>query len=308
MSFKQYAAEGNSDLGDFSFNNRLNDPALYRPSEDLVTAVNVALKLGQPLLLTGEPGTGKTQLAYHVAHFFNLEDPLVFNAQTSSQVQDLFYTYDALRHFQFNQNNPTQLSRKEIEESFIEYQALGKAIKSKSRKVVLIDEIDKAPRDLPNDVLAAIENMEFRVAELGGEPIKAENAHRPIVIITSNSEKNLPDAFLRRVVYYHIPFPSPEELTRIVSLKVDGYGEEDLNILIDYFWGIRKDKSLRLKKDPATAELIFWVMLLKGMDFDPEGLKDVSSLSDTDKAVLRNSFSVLAKTQEDLRALKERVK
>ena len=266
MAFKQYAAEGNGELGKFSFNERLNNPALYRPSEDLVTAVNVALKLGQPLLLTGEPGTGKTQLAYHVAHFFKLGDPLVFNAQTSSQVQDLFYTYDALRHFQYNQNHATQLSREEVEASFIEYQALGKAIKSKSRKVVLIDEIDKAPRDLPNDVLAAIENMEFRVPELGGAPFKAQTTDRPIVIITSNSEKNLPDAFLRRVVYYHIPFPEPEELARIVSLKVDGYEPEALNTLIDYFWNIRKDKSLRLKKDPATAELIFWAMLLKGME------------------------------------------
>ena len=308
MAFNQYAAEGKSKLGDFSFNERLNNPALYRPSDDLVTAVNVALKLGQPLLVTGEPGTGKTQLAFHIAHFFDLGEPLVFNSQTSSQVQDLFYTYDALRHFQFNQNNATQLKREEIEEAFIEYQALGEAIRSNNRKVVLIDEIDKAPRDLPNDILAAIENMEFKVPELGGAPYKAEKTNRPIVIITSNSEKNLPDAFLRRVVYYHIPFPNPEELARIVSLKVEGYGKEDLDSLINYFWEIRKDKSLRLKKDPATAELIFWAMLLKGMDFDPQKLNDLGSLSDTDKATLRNSFSVLAKTQEDLKALKDRVK
>jgi len=307
MSFHQYAAKGNRTLGEFATNDRLNDPALYLPADDLISAVNVALSLGQPLLLTGEPGTGKTQLAYHVAHYFNLGDPLVFNAQTTSKAQDLFYLYDALRHFQYNQNNPEPLSRQEIENRFIEYKALGKAMQSNARKVVLIDEIDKAPRDLPNDVLAAIEDMEFSVPELGGEPFKADKSKRPIVIITSNSEKNLPDAFLRRVVYYHIPFPQGPTLSRILASKVEGYSPQKLEILIEYFEGIRDDKALRLKKNPATAELIFWAMLLYNMDFDPALLRDIGAMNEEDKAKLRNSFSVLAKTQEDLLALRKRV-
>ncbi len=304
MSFQLYAQTGQKALPDFQFNHRLNDPSLYVPSQELVNAVNVALTLGQPLLLTGEPGTGKTQLAHHIAYFFQLGEPLVFNAQTTSNAKDLFYTYDALGHFQYNQNNPEALSAVQVEQRFIRYQALGEAIRAQVRKVVLIDEIDKAPRDLPNDVLAAIEAMAFDVSEVG-KFYKADNHLRPIVVITSNSEKNLPDAFLRRVVYYHIPFPSPEALLEIVSAKIDGYDQVALEPLVAHFNQIRTDKSLKLKKNPATAELIFWAMLLYSMGFDPQVLGN-GSLSPKDQETLLTSYSVLAKTQEDLKALRKK--
>ncbi|MCH2080859.1 MAG: MoxR family ATPase [Saprospiraceae bacterium] len=306
MSFHIYGKEGKGKLPPFEVNQRLNDPSLYKPSTGLINAVNVALNLGQPLLLTGEPGTGKTQLAYHIAWFFELGDPLIFNAQTTSSATDLFYRYDALAHFQYNQNNANALSDDEIEQLFINYQALGSAIIEQERKVVLLDEIDKAPRDLPNDVLAAIEKLQFDVPEINKTYETSAN-NRPIIIMTSNSEKNLPDAFLRRVIYYHIPFPEAESLLDIISGKVDQFTQEELRLIVNHFNNIREDKSLKLKKLPATAELIFWANLLKKLNFPIAKLPDIAKLSEEEKEQLVTSYSVLAKTREDLETLKEKV-
>ena len=146
MNFNLYGNGEKGTLEAFVPNDNINNPALYIPSQGLKDAVNVALALGQPMLLTGEPGTGKTQLAFHVAHFFGLGDPLIFNAQTSSTATDLFYRYDALAHFQYNQNSAIPLSIKELEDRFVHFNALGEAIKQQKRVVVLIDEIDKAAR------------------------------------------------------------------------------------------------------------------------------------------------------------------
>ncbi len=296
MAFELYTADGQTDLPAPQFNPKLNDPVLYRPSKGLQDAVNVALALGQPLLVTGEPGTGKTQLAWHIAHHFKLSEPVVFNAQTTSTASDLFYKYDALGHFQYSHNQRDPLSPEQVEERFIQYQALGAAIRSGKRAVVLIDEVDKAPRDLPNDLLAAIERLEFRVPEIN-KSYRADQAQRPVIVITSNSEKNLPDAFLRRVVYYHIPFPDAKALLEILAKKVEGYVESDLNILIGHFEDIRASKMLR--KNPATAELIFWATLLHRLGFQPAAL-DAGKLGADDRARLLTSYSVLAKTKEDL--------
>lgn len=306
MSFYLYKGNEQANLPDFEPNERLNDPSLYRPAPGLSDAVNVALALGQPLLLTGEPGTGKTQLAHHIAWFFKLGKPIIFNAQTTSNATDLFYKYDALGHFQFSQNRPESLKPDELESLFIRYQGLGKAIQSDQRQVVLIDEIDKAPRDFPNDVLAAIEELAFSVPEIG-KTYSTTVRNRPIIVMTSNSEKNLPDAFLRRVVYYHIPFPDHDTLFEIVASKLEDFKEKELHSLIQHFEKIRSDRSLKLKKMPATAELIFWAMLLKKVDFDISKLEDVSSLTEADKQKLLSTYSVLAKTKEDLAALEKKI-
>jgi len=321
MSFHLYAQQGQNTLPPFSRNDKLNDASLYLPSPALVDAVNVALALGQPLLLTGEPGTGKTQLAHHLAWFFNLGKPLVFNAQTTSSATDLFYKYDALGHFQFNQNNNQSLAPDKLEELFIRYQALGKAILLSQKKeevqhlfsqeelaeiprraVVLIDEVDKAPRDLPNDVLAAIEDLRFTVHEIG-KTYETSLQNRPIIVMTSNSEKNLPDAFLRRVVYYHIPFPDADILLKILKSKIDGFSQEDLQTIIAHFEYIRTHRSIKLKKKPATAELIFWAMLLKQVNFDVKKLEEYKKLSEKEKETLFMTYSVLAKNQDDLNSL-----
>lgn len=294
-----------AELPDFVDNEKLDKPALYCRPEGLMDAVNVALQLGQPLLVTGEPGTGKTQLAYHLAYYFDLEEPLVYAVQTTSTATDLFYRYDALGHFQHAQNNKEPLTNEQLETRFIQYNALGKAIKEGKRVVVLIDEIDKAPRDLPNDILFAIEKLSFKVPELRDEKTKGPveyktvKAKRPVIILTSNSEKNLPDAFLRRVVYYHIDFEEVD-LDTILKNKTD-LPEQYRAKLIDYF--TKSIRSLKLKKPPATAELIAWATLLHAFAFPVE--KIGGTLTKDEKSKLAISFTVLAKTRDDLDTLKK---
>lgn len=280
----------------------LDDPSTYIPSDGLENAVNVALALGKPLLLTGEPGTGKTQLANHVAYIFDLGEPIVFNAKTSSVVKDLFYQYDALAHFQYSQTSNVPLTNEEVEQRFIRYVGLGKAIKEGRKAVVLIDEIDKAPRDLPNDVLFELEKLSFYVPEVN-QSYEVDRENRPVIILTSNSEKNLPDAFLRRVTYYHIPFPDAEALLMILQAKFGGYSEDALKALINHFQQIRNSRKHKLQKDPATAELINWAQLLLQLGFDARQLGDPDSLTEVERKQLRLSYSVLAKTKEDLVAL-----
>ena len=300
-------------LPPFESNPRLNDPALYQPAPELADAVNVALTLGLPLLLTGEPGTGKTELARHIAWFFDLGELIRFNVQTTSSANDLFYQYDALAHFQYSQNNAEPLTPDELERRFIRYQALGKAIQSGQRRVVLLDEIDKAPRDLPNDVLAALEDLEFYVPELDKWQ-RTDDANRPVIVLTSNTEKNLPDAFLRRVVYYNIEFPGPDKLLKIVAAKVKDPGAADsafdanLEALIGHFEDLRDDGGLKWQKKPATAELIQWAWLLKQSGFDPALLEHPGRLDEEARRQLLRSYSVLAKTREDLAALRKRLK
>ena len=276
---------------------RLDAPEGYVASPALRDAVNVAIALGQPLLLTGEPGTGKTRLAHSIAHELGLEAPLVFNTKTTSTARDLFYRYDSLQHF-----HEAQLGKKsDINiRDYISFQALGVAIRDSTlkRRVVLIDEIDKAPRDLPNDILDELEWMSFTVKETG-ETFTVNKPNRPILILTSNSEKNLPDAFLRRVVYYHIPFPDKETLSKIVGNRLqlsDSFQERMLADAINHFLEIRKSKGLR--KLPATAELLSWIHILDKHNID------INSQLDEQLSKLAMSYSILAKNKEDLRKLR----
>jgi MoxR-like ATPase len=300
--FNFYQNDGTQrDFPAVALNPRLNDPAFYQPDEGLINAVNVAINLGQPLLLTGEPGTGKTQLAFHVAHAFGLAEPLVFTAQTTSTARDLFYRYDALGHFQHSQTSKEVLKPEAIEEKFVRYEALGKAIREKDKRfVVLIDEVDKAPRDLPNDVLYALEKLEFKVPEID-KTFMSDPATRPFVILTSNSEKNLPEPFLRRVTFYHIDFPDEKVLLQILQSKSSGYSAEELPAFVTVFNNIRTGRKTKLKKNPATAELIHWVDLLYRMGFPAAAL--TGSISPADEEKLHISFSVLAKNKEDLDVL-----
>ena len=296
----------------------------YIMSEALTNAVEVAIALDQPLLLTGEPGTGKTRLAFKVAaelahqksDFYFEEEPLIFNTKTTSSARDLFYTYDALAHFQASNIKREAGTASSGTADFIELQALGKAIAmtnpqgidtnrfrtdlgEKARSsVVLIDEIDKAPRDFPNDILAEIERFEFQIKEQDSYNIQRDPSQRVVVIMTSNSEKNLPDAFLRRCIFFHIPFPDTNQLMAIAQSQLGQatqYTDELLQELIEKFKAVRK-KAVR--KPPATAELIAWLRILEMQE-----IFKTTADERTDK--LRRHLSVLVKTKEDMDAVKE---
>jgi MoxR-like ATPase len=290
---------------------RLDAPELYVAEKGLADAVNVALTLGQPLLVTGDPGTGKTQLAASVACELELPAPLTFHAKTTSTARDLFYRYDALAHFHDSHFRKDELKV----ESYITFEALGQAIllslpntdadrylpetlrgRGPTRSVVLMDEIDKAPRDFPNDILNEIEHLAFTVRETG-QSFAAGPEYRPILVLTSNSEKNLPDAFLRRCIFYHISFPSRDRLREIVLRRLGldhRLTPQVLEHALDHFEGIR---SLPLAKRPATAECLAWLRVLQHMQVDPRNLKPGQA------EALSLSYSVLVKNKDDLNRL-----
>lgn len=294
------------------------EPAGYLADKGLRDAVNVALALGRPLLVTGEPGTGKTQLANSIAYELSLP-LLIFYTKTTSCAQDLFYQYDALQRFHDAQ---MKLPVDDIE-SYITYQALGQAIllsatehtallseelraKAPTRAVVLIDEIDKAPRDLPNDILDEVEKMRFTVKETG-VTYSAERVYRPILVLTSNSEKQLPDAFLRRCVFYHIEFPLAAQLEEIIQsrFQASDFNPEHLAKItrgaLAHFKEIRSD-ILGLRKKPATAELLDWLHVLLSLELDPGNLEQLRP-EQLDSLAL--SYAILAKSREDVDRLLE---
>lgn len=247
-----------------------DQPALFREhgrylaSEELADAVNIAIAVGQPLLVTGEPGCGKTRLAWSVADELGLGEPLVFQTRSTSRAQDLLYRYDAVLRFHDIQVKSQGADGRFLADDparYVEYQALGRAILSPTRRLVLIDEVDKAPRDFPNDLLHELERMSFSVPELKTDrPFSA--AARPIVLITSNSERQLPLPFLRRCVFHHIEFPDHDRLCQIVEQRLGPLGIERglITGAVDRFMAIRA--LPRLNKPPATSELLAWVQAL----------------------------------------------
>lgn len=308
----------------FNLSQYVNNPAeQYKPDPALESIIDMVRAMKMPLLVTGEPGTGKTQLAHYIAAKFlgEEEKPLIFNTKTDSSARDLFYEYDAVRHFRDagrdGSTNPMD---------YIEFVALGKAIHESDQKqqVVLIDEIDKAPRDFPNDLLYEIDQYAFQVKEAQVPEVKkkygarvdeegfirlADEANKPIVIMTSNSEKNLPDAFMRRTLYHHIEFPQTEvRLKEIVEANIEPgkkYEEKMLKTAIDHFLKIRKMKGQR--KLPATAELLSWIHYL-----DHKKIDIAAALEEKSERPLREllfqSYGIIAKNQDDMDRLKRDLK
>ena len=298
----------------------------YRPEPKLESAFRVALLLNQPLLLTGEPGTGKTQFAYYASYQQKLGPPLLFETKSSSTARDLFYSYDTLGRFheaQFakSSDNNAAATPKETpavdQRDYITYNALGISIINTRerpkvqewlpsgfehvgprRSVVLIDEIDKAPRDFPNDILNEIENAYFKIPEFRDPKthrpvvIEANKKYAPILILTSNSEKTLPDAFLRRCIYYNIPFPEEERLCDIIDARLGSISDATaVKDAVKLFVKLREN-STGLRKKPATAELLNWLTSLRALDTNVEApLKESKALGST--------LNTLVKTAED---------
>jgi len=232
----------------------------YIASEELRHAVNVAVALARPLLVRGEPGTGKTLLAENLASA--LELPLIrWHVKSTTKAKDGLYVYDTvarLHDSRFGDSvNVRDIAR------YIKLGPLGEALSAPSRVVLLIDEIDKADLEFPNDLLHELDVMRFRIDETGKDIVAAE---RPIVVITSNNEKELPDAFLRRCVFHYIQFPNRELMSEIVRVHHPDITDRVLDNALEVFFGLRS--TPRLRKKPSTSELIDWICALKKAGVD----------------------------------------
>lgn len=274
------------------------DGDTYIPCDDLATAVNTALAAEQPLVVTGDPGTGKTQLAASAAWRLGWGDVLKFVVRSDHLARDCQYTFDSLRRLYDAQ---VKDERAREPGRYVQWQALGEAFRSASPRVVLIDEIDKAPRDFPNDLLGILEEkLEFEVRETG-ELVTAQK--RPLVVITSNSERQLPEAFLRRCVFHHIRFPDRKQLERILAARrFDGRAASAVLVqaALDRFEEIRR---MRLEKLPATAELLVWirVLLRAGLTEDEVARQPLSRLHLGTLVKLKSDVEALLR-QENARA------
>ncbi|MGN6108625.1 MAG: AAA family ATPase [Kofleriaceae bacterium] len=236
----------------------------YIASEDLRHAVNVAVALARPLLVRGEPGTGKTLLAENLARALGL--PLIrWHVKSTTKARDGLYVYDTVARLHDSRFGGEGGQGHDVRDiaSYIKLGPLGEALDAPSRVVLLIDEIDKADIEFPNDLLLEIDAMRFRIDETGREVVARE---RPIVIITSNNEKELPDAFLRRCVFHYIQFPTRELMAEIVRVHHPDLSDRVLDQTLEVFFGLRA--TPRLRKKPSTSELIDWICALKKAGVD----------------------------------------
>ncbi|MEE1613765.1 AAA family ATPase [Microvirga sp. CF3016] len=237
----------------------------YVATEDLTVAVNAAITLERPLLVKGEPGTGKSVLAEEIARSLNAP-LLTWHIKSTTKAQQGLYEYDAVSRLRDSQLGDPRVS--DIR-NYIKRGKLWDAFASEVRPVLLIDEIDKADIEFPNDLLLELDRMEFFVYETG-ETVKA--AQRPIVIITSNNEKELPDAFLRRCFFHYIKFPDAHTMARIVEVHYPGIKHRLVEEALKIFFDVREVPGLR--KKPSTSELLDWLKLLLSEDIGPEQLRE----------------------------------
>ncbi|MEO0991150.1 MAG: MoxR family ATPase [Pseudomonadota bacterium] len=257
----------------------------YVASDDLTVAVNAAITLERPLLVKGEPGTGKTELARQVAESLRL--PMIeWHVKSTTRAAQGLYEYDAVSRLRDSQLGDPRVSDVA---NYIRRGKLWQAFEAPGKCVLLIDEIDKADIEFPNDLLQELDRMEFHVYETG-ETIAAKQ--RPVVIITSNNEKELPDAFLRRCFFHYIRFPDPETMKRIVEVHYPGIKERLLTTALTQFYEVREMQGL--KKRPSTSEVLDWLKLILAEDLSPEDLKrdGKDSLPKLHGALLKNEQDV----------------
>ena len=256
----------------------------YVASEDLLWAVNIAMVLQKPLLIKGEPGTGKTMLAEAISAALG-KKLIIWNIKSTTKAQDGLYVYDVVQRLydsQFGGQNVDDV------EKYVKLGKLGEAFTDDEQVILLIDEIDKADLEFPNDLLWELDRMEFHIPETG-RTVKAK--HRPVVIITSNAEKELPDAFLRRCVFHYIDFPDRELMADIVRVHFPQLDEELLDQVLTAFYKIRS--MPQIKKKPSTSEIVDWILALQHGGVSPDRVvKEVPYLG------------VLLKKNEDMEALR----
>src|SRR4051812_28936698 len=258
----------------------------YIATDDLMMAVNAAITLQRPLLIKGEPGTGKTQLAQEIAR--SLARPLhEWHIKSTSKAQQGLYEYDAVSRLR-----DSQLGDARVHDigNYIVRGKLWEAFESDAQPVLLIDEIDKADIEFPNDLLRELDRMEFYVYETR-ELVKA--THRPVVFITSNNEKELPDAFLRRCFFHYIKFPDADTMKQIVDVHFPGLKKELLAAALKTFYDVRNLPGL--KKKPSTSELLDWLKLLVAEDIPADALQ-----SKDDKVAVPPLVGALLKNEQDV--------
>jgi len=258
----------------------------YITTKDLAVAVNAAIVLERPLLIKGEPGTGKTVLAHEIAKATN-STLIEWHIKSTTKAQQGLYEYDAVSRLR-----DSQLGDEKVHDisNYIKKGKMWDAFTHESRPILLIDEIDKADIEFPNDLLQEIDKMEFFVYETG-EVIKAKQ--RPVVIITSNNEKELPDAFLRRCFFHYIKFPEPDTMREIVDVHFPDLKKRLVSEALNVFYNIREIPGL--KKKPSTSELLDWIKLLLNEDVSPQTLRE----SDINK-VIPPLHGALLKNEQDV--------
>lgn len=264
---------------------KFNGTNNYIATEDLKMAVNAAITLQRPLLVKGEPGTGKTELAKQIASKLDLEI-LEWNIKSTTRAHQGLYEYDAVSRLR-----DSQLGEEKVKDikNYIKKGTIWSAFDSKKKVVLLIDEIDKADIEFPNDLLQELDKMQFHVYETG-ETIRAEQ--RPIVIITSNNEKELPDAFLRRCFFHYIKFPDKETLTKIVKVHFPNIKSTLLQTALENFFNVREVPGL--KKKPSTSEILDWIKLILAEDISSEDLRQ------DPKDMLPKLHGALLKNEQDV--------